>query len=100
MVKHIVMWSLKDFAEGRSRSENLQEMKIRLLGLKSAIREIQSLEVGINFNESEDGYDIVLYSEFGNRKDLDAYQKHPEHVKARDFIRRVRLEKRVVDFEM
>lgn len=100
MVKHIVMWNLKEFAEGRRKDENLQGMKDRLEALKSKISEIKILEIGINFNETEDSYDIVLYSEFENRKALNAYQKHPEHVKARDFIKNIRLEKKVVDYEV
>lgn len=100
MVKHIVMWRLKEFAEGRRKEENLQGMKDRLEALKSKIPEIKTLEVGININETEDSYHIVLYSEFEKREALDAYQKHPEHVKARDFIKKVRLEKKVVDYEV
>ncbi|MFH1941680.1 MAG: Dabb family protein [bacterium] len=100
MVKHIVMWNLKEFADGRSKEENLREMEARLLGLKSTIEEIQFLEVGISFNESEDAFDIVLYSEFRDRESLELYQGHPEHVKARDFIREVRMERKVVDYEV
>lgn len=100
MVKHIVMWNLKEFADGRSKEENLREMEARLLGLKSTIEEIQFLEVGISFNESEDAFDIVLYSEFRDREGLELYQGHPEHVKVRDFIREVRMERKVVDYEV
>lgn len=100
MVKHIVMWRLKEFAEGRSKDENLPRMKDRLEALKQKISEIKTLEVGINFNETEDSYDIVLYSEFANRESLEAYQRHDEHVKARDFIQKIRLEKKVVDYEV
>ena len=50
--------------------------------------------------EAQDAYDIVLYTEFEDKAGLDAYQKHPEHIMARDFIRSVRLEKRVVDYEV
>ena len=100
MVKHIVMWTLKDFAEGRSKSENLVLMKERLEALGSKIDAIRHLEVGLNLTDSEEAYDIVLYSEFDSREDLEAYRVHPAHVEARDFIRRVREERRVVDYEI
>ena len=99
MVKHIVMWNLKESAEGRNKQENLQEMKARLEGLKDKIAEIKFLEVGLNFNETGDAFDIVLYTEFENRESLDAYQNHPEHIRVRDFVRSVRLERKVVDYE-
>jgi len=100
MVKHIVMWNLKEVAGGKKKEENLKEMKKRLEALKHKIEEIQFFEVGMNYNESGDAFDIVLYSEFESREGLDIYQKHPEHIKARDFIRSVRMERRVVDFEV
>ena len=100
MVKHIVMWNLKESGGGRTKEQNLEEMKIRLESLKERIETIKYIEVGINFNNTQDAYDIVLYSEFRDREGLDMYQKHPEHIKARDFIRKIRLEKKVVDYEI
>ena len=100
MVKHIVMWTLKDSAEGRSKSESLVLMKERLEALVSRIDGIRHLEVGLNFMDSEDAFDIVLYSEFDSREDLEAYRVHPAHVEARDFIRGVREERRVVDYQI
>ena len=100
MVKHIVMWKVRESAEGKSRKENIQDMKVKLEELKDEIGEIQFLEVGINYNESGDAYDIVLYTEFENKEGLEIYQNHPAHVKARDFIRKVRLDRKVVDYEL
>lgn len=100
MVKHIVMWKLHPEADGRSLAENREEMKVRLESLKDRIPEILALEVGINYNPSVDAYDIVLYSEFKDKAAQDAYQVHPAHVEARDFIQKVRSEKRVVDYEI
>lgn len=100
MIKHVVMWTLKDTAGGRNKSENLMAMKQVLEALEHKIEGIRHLEVGINFNASEDAYDLVLVSEFATRQDLETYQEHPEHVAARDFIRKVRLERHVVDYEI
>ena len=100
MVKHIVMWTLKEFAEGRGREENARLMKERLEDLPARIDVIRRFEVGMNFNDSVDAFDIVLYSEFETKEDLEMYQAHPAHVEARDFIRTVREEHRVVDYEV
>ena len=100
MIKHIVMFTLKDFAAGASRAENARKIKVLLEGLKHKINGIVALEVGININHIQGSYDIVLYSEFANAKDLDAYQKHPEHLKAGEFIAKVRVDRIVVDYEV
>ncbi len=99
MIKHIVMWKLKNFAEGNDRKHNALKMKKDLEALKTKIPVIRSIEAGINFLPSDAAYDIVLYSEFENEKDLDMYQKHPEHLKVADFVSKVRESRVVVDYK-
>src|SRR3989304_3262883 len=97
MIKHIVMWKLKGFADGAGKAENARKMKSRLEELKNKIKQIKRIEVGINVIDSKDSYDVVLYSEFESIEDLQSYQKHPEHLKVGDFVGKIRLERRVVD---
>ncbi len=99
MVKHIVMWKLKDFAEGANKIENADKMKLLLESLKEKISEIVSIEVGINFNPFDSAYDVVLYSEFKSEADLEAYQKYPEHLKVSDFVMKIRKQRVMVDYE-
>lgn len=98
MLKHIVMWKLKEFAEGKSKMENAKEIKARLENLKGKINEIEIIEVGININDSVQAYDVVLYSEFKNEDALERYQKHFEHVKIGEFINKVREDRVVADY--
>ncbi|KPU43133.1 stress responsive A/B barrel domain protein [Oxobacter pfennigii] len=100
MIKHIVMWTLKDFAEGRSKKENAEIVKMSLEGLKDKIKEIKFIEVGINFSESESAFDIALYSEFETIEDLNVYQAHPEHIKAGEFVNKVRDKRISADYEI
>jgi Stress responsive A/B Barrel Domain len=100
MIKHIVMWQLKDSANGAGKEENAKKLKSYLESLKGKISEIRHIEVGININRSDAAFDVVLYSEFDKLKDLEAYQKHPEHLKIVGFVNEVRLERRVVDYEV
>ena len=44
MICHIVMFKFKEFAEGRSKAENLAEAKRRMLALREEIPEIVSME--------------------------------------------------------
>ncbi len=99
MVKHIVLWKLKDMAEGRSAQENALMLKGELESLRKKIKEIVFLQVGLNFNSSEAAYDVALYSEFKTKQDLLAYQKHPEHVKVAELVNKVREKRVVVDYE-
>jgi Stress responsive A/B Barrel Domain len=98
MIKHVVMWKLKDFAEGADKKDNALKIKSSLELLSSKIKEVKFLEVGISISDAADFYDIVLISEFKNIRDLENYQKHPDHIKAAEFIGKVRLERKVVDY--
>jgi len=99
MIIHIVMFTLKDFAEGKDKSENLIIMKEKLESLIDNIDLIRKIEVGLNYNSSAAAYDIVLYSEFDSKEDLDAYQIHPEHRKVAEFIVKLDEKRAVVDYE-
>ncbi|APC80079.1 Dabb family protein [Clostridium botulinum] len=99
MIKHIVMWRLKKFAEGKSKLENANIIKINLEDLKHRIDEVKLIEVGVNINNSQQAYDVVLYSEFENLEDLNSYQNHPDHVKVGEFINKVKEDRIVTDYE-
>lgn len=99
LIKHIVMWKLKEFAEGRDKLENAKIIKLDLENLQNKINQIRYIEVGIDINKSEQAYDVVLYSEFNNIKDLNIYQNHSDHIRISEFISKVRDIRVVVDYE-
>ncbi|MEJ6950798.1 Dabb family protein [Natronospora cellulosivora (SeqCode)] len=96
MIKHIVMWKLAE----ENKKENLDKMKKVLEDLKDKIEEIVEIEAGIDINGSEAAYDITLYSSFKSEEDLDTYQKHPDHLKAAEFVKKVAIDRAVVDYEV
>lgn len=100
MIRHIVMWKLKDFAEKGTKAENAVKIKEGLEALVETIKEIRGIEVGIDMGieKSDMVYDVVLYSEFENEEDLARYQKHPEHQKVAQFIGKVKEKRTVVDY--
>ncbi len=100
MIKHIVLWKLKEHAEGADKNQNAQKMKTVLEALKSKIPQIRHIEIGMNFLPSDAAYDVALYSEFANEKDLEIYQKHPEHLKVADFVGKVREGRVLVDYKI
>ncbi len=99
MIRHIVVWKLKDRAEGRSKIENARILKRELESLVPKIHEIRELKVGVNCNTSGDAYDLALISEFGSQQDLDTYINHPEHQRVAGIVKGLRETRIVVDYE-
>ena len=100
MIKHIVMWDIREEYEGKSREQLIEQLKQALESLKDKIPQIRSIEVGANLNSSEAACDVVLYSEFGSAADLETYQKHPEHMKVAKLVSNIRTSRHVVDYEV
>lgn len=98
MIKHIVLWKLKDFGEGAGKEQNARKMKAELEALKGKIPQILHIEVGINDLPSDAAYDVALYAVFAGEQDLEIYQKHPEHLRVADFVGKVREDRVVVDY--
>ncbi|MEF2145391.1 MAG: Dabb family protein [Desulfovibrionaceae bacterium] len=98
MIKHIVMWKLKQDALGKRAAENANAMKQMLDELDGIIPELKRIEVSVDVRASAPECDVVLYSEFENMQDLDAYQVHPAHLKCVEFIKQIVSERRVVDY--
>lgn len=100
MIKHIVLWKVKETAEGKTGAENARIIKEMLEALKGKVEGIRALEVGLNVKPSGEAADVALYSEFDTLEDLERYAKHPEHLKVVEFVGKVRSERRVIDYEV
>ena len=98
MIKHIVMWKLKDHAEGADRATNAARMKEWLLACAGIVPGIVKLEAGLAEPGLEATYDVVLYSEFDSKEALDAYQSHPQHAVLKPFFSAVRDARQCMDF--
>lgn len=98
-IRHIVLLKLHDFAEGCPKNENALKIKNMLDKLPSQIDLIEFYEVGINQNNSERAADVSVNSSFDSWEDLKNYLIHPAHLKAVEFIDKVRCETRVSDYE-
>jgi hypothetical protein len=100
MIKHIVLWKLKDHAEGSAKAQNALKVKAMLEEMRGKIPGMHKLEVGVNFETSDAASDISLYAEFDSRESLEGYQNHPLHLKVKEFLPKIRTERRVVDYEV
>ncbi|MDB5959292.1 MAG: stress responsive protein [Massilia sp.] len=93
MLKHIVMWKLKDPANGA-------EMKRRLDECAAIVPGILTFEVSLAQSGLEATFDVVLYSEFTDKAALDAYASHPTHEALKPFIGAIRSERQCMDYEV
>ena len=100
MVKHIVLWKLKDQAGGRSKTENALQIKSLLEDLQGKIPGLIRLEVGLDIGADGAAVDIALYSEFADRAALDTYQTHPLHEAVKPVVMAARESRTVVDYEV
>ncbi len=101
MIKHIVMWKLKDTANGKPKKENALKFKEMLESLPSKIDAIESMEVGIGYIDSNGPvFDMVLTTSHSSREALQEYAIHPEHQKVVEFGKVIVEQRRVVDYEI
>jgi quinol monooxygenase YgiN len=100
MIKHIVMWKLKDFAEGQDKAANAKKMKEMLDACANLVPGTLRFEVALAQPGLEATYDVVLYSEFADKAALDAYADHPDHVAVKPFIGAVREARQCMDYEV
>lgn len=99
MIKRIVMWKLKDSHEGMNKDELIAKFEQKVEVLKSAVPEIQTMELGKSFSELPVTYDVALSSEFDSKEDYEVFLKHPEHLKVGEFIRQIRTDVALVEYE-
>lgn len=98
MIKHVVLWQLKEFATEEEKNQKVTEIKSALEALPLKISEIKSLSVGVNVNLAEQ-YDLTLLTTFDSMEELAVYAKHPDHVAVGAILRPVAEKRACVDYE-
>jgi hypothetical protein len=84
MVKHVILWKLKEDANNMTVKQGIKD---GLEGLMGKIEGLVEIKVEINGLESSNA-DVMLYSVFENEDALKNYAVHPEHVYVADtFVR-------------
>lgn len=100
MLKHIVMWKLKEHAEGADKAANARRMKELLDGCKGLAPGMLTFEVALARSGLEATCDIVLYAELTSRAALDAYLGHPDHIALKPFISAIHEARQCMDYEI
>lgn len=96
MVKHIILWTLKDEF---NNDEIKKDMKESLEALKGVVPGLLEIEVQIEKLESSN-VDVMLYSVLESEEALKGYAVHPAHVEVADTkVRPFTSSRSCIDFE-
>ena len=98
MLKHVVMFKLKEFENVEKKQEKIQFLKSELEKLKDKISVIKTFEVGVNSIENPNAYDIVLISTFNCDGCLKTYIEAPEHKQFEELLKENVIQRAVVNF--
>ncbi len=79
MVKHIIIWTLKDEYSDEEKAAIKAEIKAGLEGLKGKIEGLTDIKVYTEGLESSNG-DLMLDSTFVSEEALKGYAVHSDHV--------------------
>ena len=81
MVRHVILWELKEEFSAEEKAVVKQDIKTALEALAGVIPGLVSITVNINGLASSNA-DCMLDSVFADEAALQAYQKHPAHQEA------------------
>lgn len=95
MVDHLVLFTVK---EGAS-SEQVADLLSSIRDLRSSIPNVIDLSVGENFSGRGEPYTHGLFVRFQTPDDLQAYLKHPEHLKVVEKLEATTEGRIVVDYD-
>lgn len=98
MIRHIVMWKLKETEQPCEKRTNALMIKEKLEALKGKIEGLVEIEVGIDIN-IEGNDDVVLNAVVTDKKALDFYQQHPLHQAVLPHVKAVVVSRHAVDYE-
>lgn len=99
MVKHIVLFKLKDEVSAEKKAAVMHQFKEAIEALPAKISVIRKIEVGLNMNPGET-WSIALYSEFNSLEDVKYYATHPDHVAAGKILAETKESRACVDYEL
>lgn len=83
MVKHVILWKLKEEFSGEEKEQIKKGIKEGLEGLAGQIPGMTEIKVRIDCLPSST-VDVMLDTTFENAEALKAYSVHPKHVAVAD----------------
>lgn len=100
MVKHIILWTLKEMSDSEKESVKAG-IKEGLEGLKGKIPGLVEIKVNTTGRLTSSNADLMLDSTFESEDALKGYAKHPDHVAVADSkVRPFTASRSCLDFEV
>ena len=100
MVKHIILWQLKDELSAEEKKEVRAGIKAGLEGLQGQVPGLVDIRVQTEYLASSN-VDVMLDSTFEDEAALKGYAMHPAHVEVADTkVRPYTKTRACIDFEV
>lgn len=100
MVKHVILWQLKEELTTQEKQNIKMEMKEHLEALTGVVPGLIDLKI-VTEGLASSNADVMLDSELENEEALKGYQVHPEHVKVADtYVRPYAAVRLCMDYEV
>ena len=101
MVKHIILWQLKDELSAAEKRERAQAIKEGLEGLQGQVPGLLAIHVQIDGRLETSNADIMLDSTLDSFESLKGYAVHPAHVAvANGLVRPYTAVRMCLDYEV
>ena len=99
MYKHVVLWKMKDEADGMNKAALAVEVKRRLDELPGIIPEISDYEVAVNIGDyGASFFDVSLIATYPDEDAFKRYCVYPEHDAVVAYIQSVTEAEEIVDY--
>lgn len=99
MLTHIVWWTLKPEADGRTAAQNAALLKERMEALAGRIPSLKDISVGVTvLGSSTEEAGLVLVSRHDDAEGLAAYIAHPEHQAVGAVLKELVASRKAIDF--
>lgn len=101
MVKHIILWRLKEELTAEEKAAVKQGIKAGLEGLAGRIPGLLDIKVNVDGRLESSNADVMLDSTFTDEAALKTYAVHPEHVAVADGkVRPYTCQRTCLDYEI
>jgi Stress responsive A/B Barrel Domain len=100
MIYHVVMWRLSDEAKGHRLISLNEQLQCAVEEMRRNVPGTHRLELRVNRQKGLDTADLLLSGQFDSWDSLKGYEEHRLHKAFREMLKPLRVERRVVDYEV
>lgn len=99
MIRHVIIWDLKDDLSSEQKAESAAKIKRELEALDGVVGGLTEITVYTDMLPTSNG-DIMLDCTLEDEQALAVYAEHPAHLAVKDYIGGVTKSRKCVDFKL